>query len=759
MSHNKYALLVYSALALFASACSRIDVALNPDSPTSSPNPTPTPTSTADKKYSIETISNRADLISGGDALVGLNFPEGDGIETLKVVVGNQDVSKKFVLDRPGHATGLIDGLALGPNPIEVHGVNGSGAQITITNHPIGGPVFAGPQIKPWTCTTLENGLGMPLDNQCNVPVKFSYQYQPTGSDPGKYKDYDPANPPTDVATTTTDDGKTVPYIIRIEMGTLDRSIYKIYVLADPSKPWTATAPQKAWNQKWFIAFGGGCGTPHMQTPPTQAGTSFPFGPVETFFGDSAADGEIMQPELLSRGWMAASTGLNTYNQNCNDVVSAESIMMLKEHIIENYGTIRHTVSVGGSGGSSQQHNIAASYPGLLDGIGPSQSFPDVWNMVWDAAECQMLTRYFLTTSPQLWTDLSQQLAVLGKGGLLSCGEFTAMLSDAMDPQNRGPMHVGAAVRFGCLLPPTDTYRPLINPTGVRCSIQDYQNAIWGHGGPNDAAPLPYDNTGVQYGLNALRDGAITPEQFVDLNSKIGGLDNEGEFIAQRSSMDILTATTMHRAGRTTDARHLASVPIIDHRSVTNTSDAEGLTDMHQPFYSFVMRARLDAANGTHANQVFWRFVPNNMDIAAALALDRWLQAVDNDKSALSREQKIIRDKPADITDTCWINSEPVTDEAACEKQYPHAGDARTVSGESLQDNIRKCQLKPLLRKDYKATFTDDQWQRLQAAFPTGVCDWTLPGVGYQPSIPWMSYAKGPGGFPLGAAPTSFSLK
>ena len=44
------------------------------------------------------------------------------------------------------------------------------GAQITITNHPIGGPVFAGPQIQPWTC---EAGA---TDAQCNLPTAYAYQ-------------------------------------------------------------------------------------------------------------------------------------------------------------------------------------------------------------------------------------------------------------------------------------------------------------------------------------------------------------------------------------------------------------------------------------------------------------------------------------------------------------------------------------------------------------------------------------------------------
>jgi hypothetical protein len=706
----------------------------------------------------IVTLSGRADLISGGEALVRIVLPAGADLASLKVRLGSRDVSRLFALREDGSIEGLVTGLAVGRTVLTALLPDGRGARLTIVDHPRGGPIFAGPQVQPWICTTLENGLGPAMDAQCDAPTKVSYLYQPTGSPAGSYKSYDPSKPPSDVATTTTDAGKKVPYIIRVEEGTFDRSIYKIYVLADPTKPWSATSPQQAWDRKLFIAFGGGCGTIHMQAPPTQQGTGFPYGPVEYAFGDPAADGEIQQPELISRGWMTAATGLNTLNQDCNTVVSAEAVMMLKQHIVDSYGTI----GLGGSGGSIQVYNIAAGYPGLLDGIVPSQSFPDLPAMTEDTSDCYVLYHYFTLHSPELWLQPLQQLAVEGKSGPLSCGEFVGTFSDWFDPQNRGAFEAGPAVRFGCDLPPTQTYRPIVNPRGARCSVEDYQNAIWGHGGPTDAAPLPYDNVGVQYGLDALQRGLITPAQFVDLNRYVGGIDNEGNFTSSRSAMSETTARTMYRANQTTYAGGLADVPILDDRSVVNQSQAETLSDMHQPFYSLVTQARLLAANGTDANMVRWLAVPQNMDMDAALAMDRWLQAIANDKSELPRAEKIIRDKPRDLVNTCWVNSSPVTDAKACTQAYPgpaNGGDARIAAGEGITDNIRKCQLKPLNRADYTVSFTAAEWKQLQAAFPAGVCDWTRPSVGYQPSIPWMTFADGPGGTPLGPAPQSSPLR
>ena len=51
--------------------------------------------------------------------------------------------------------------------------------------------------------------------------------------------------------------------------------------------------------------------------------------------------------------------------------------MMVKERFIETVGVPVHTIGSGGSGGAMAQYVIAQNYPGLLDGIIPSATFPD----------------------------------------------------------------------------------------------------------------------------------------------------------------------------------------------------------------------------------------------------------------------------------------------------------------------------------------------------------------------------------------------
>ena len=117
---------------------------------------------------------------------------------------------------------------------------HGSGARVrglvkhlVITNHPDGGPVFSGPQLHPWKC---ESGA---VNKKCAKPREFTYFYKSTDSSKNGFQPYDRKNPPSDVATTTTDRGVTVPFIVRVETGYQDRDQYQIAALFQPGKPWS----------------------------------------------------------------------------------------------------------------------------------------------------------------------------------------------------------------------------------------------------------------------------------------------------------------------------------------------------------------------------------------------------------------------------------------------------------------------------------------------------------------------------------------
>jgi hypothetical protein len=181
------------------------------------------------------------------------------------------------------------------------------------------------------------------------------------------------------------------------------------------------------------------------------------------------------------------------------------------------------------------------------------------------------------------------------------------------------------------------------------------------------------------------------------------------------------------------------------------------------------MRARLDTANGSHGNQIIWTWqggpglfqsiTPDATIAAKSLDLiNRWVLAVKSDRRWwLPQRQKVLLDKPSDAVDACFTGptDTEVTDPAACAAAFPHFADPRIVAGSPLTDDVEQCRLRRPRASDYPGvTFTADQWARLQAAFPQGVCDFRRPGIGTRPSIPWLDYDV-TGGVPLGPPPES----
>ena len=157
---------------------------------------------------------------------------------------------------------------------------------------------------------------------------------------------YDPANPPSDVANTTTDQGKTVPFIVRQERGALDRDEFRIAVLFQPGKPWQPWAPQPGYNSKLVTFHGVSCDTAYEQ----------------------AAAPDVLNVEALGRGFATMSHALNNAGHNCNIATQAESMIMAKERVAERYGPIRYTIGSGCSGGALAQQQVRQRLPGRVPG-------------------------------------------------------------------------------------------------------------------------------------------------------------------------------------------------------------------------------------------------------------------------------------------------------------------------------------------------------------------------------------------------------
>ena len=708
----------------------------------------------------LRVLSGRADLVSGGDALVEIRGAEPGAVQ---VDAGRRDVTSAFARRPGGRLAGLVTGLPVGRTVLTARVPDGSGARLELTNHPRSGPVIAGPQTQPWLCDTEAAGLEPARDASCAAPTRIDYVYKSTRpGGTGGFGAYDPAAPPSDVATTTTDDGREVPFIVRVETGVMDRAIYKVAVLSDPARSWSPWAPQPGWTGKVLWPFGGDCKPFHRQDTPVDP-VPYTIDPDTGGAVNPGADealggifGNGNAPAALARGFMVATSANNKLGSQCNTVVSAEAILMLKEHIAETYGPIRYVIGAGGSGGAMQQQQIASAYPGLLDGLQPLASFPDVWSVVDEAQDCHLLTHYFDAVSPHLWAAAPQRDAVTGTMGQAGC----RVMFDFPVQTGLGPLGGYAGMwldptnAIGCSLPAEQVYDPETNRGGVRCTLPDYMRSIFGRRPSDGFANRPFDNTGVQYGLRALQSGRITAEQFVDLNEKVGGIDIDWRFQAARSVADRPALDVAYRASLVTHGRELAKVPIIDIRGQDNY-------EIHADFHSYSLRERLERANGHHDNQVIFTGAraqvgdPESFQRAFTL-VDEWLERVDHDRSARPLAEKVRRNRPAAAVDTCWFEGRAVTDQATCRALFPYFGDPRIAAGGPLADDVLKCALRPLDRAGYgEATFSDEQWARLRAAFPDGVCDYTRPGAGQRPPQAWMTFAGGPGGRPLGTEPRS----
>jgi Tannase-like family of unknown function (DUF6351) len=699
--------------------------------------------------FEIHALSTRPELVTGGDVLLQIAGPANLNAKTLVVRVNGKDVSGAFkpAADSKG-LVGLVSGLNIGSNAI-VASMRGSKAtaQLTVVNHPITGPVLYSPHQAPFICETQAVGLGAPLDADCSANTKVDYFYRSTsvaaprdnqgdlaaadnangfGGGRGNaaanpFKPLDANGPrPTDVAMTITTEGKTVPYIVRREMGTINRAIYSIAFLHEPGtplpSPWTTAG---AWNGRLVYTFGGGVAAGYHQG--------------RTIGGLNGARGNLEDGQLgdypLAKGYAVAGSSLNVFGTHANDVVSAESMMMVKEHFIEQFGPIKWTVGSGRSGGSMQQHMIGNNYPGLLDAIVPTASFADTLTFQNSMLDCELLD-HAMTTSKQPFTT-EQKTAVSGFSHWDYC-------------TNNKLRYAGVAADINCdatTIPPSLRFDPAKKPDGVRCTYQDALVAVYGKDPKTGFARRPFDNVGMQYGLKAFNDGKINVNQFLDINRLVGGHDINGNIVADRTVADLEALRIAYESGRINDgAQGLAMIPIIDMRPYTEGPGG----NVHDTFNGVIAGNRINAAGGGNrisrvyeANVPIFKAQDDNLDI-----LDKWLAAVARDTAGGSQREKILRNKPAGLTDSCFTAKfEETKDPAKCAAMFPVYANPRIVAGGPATGDVFKCELKPIDKADYKRPVTDAQLAQLRNVFPQGVCDYTKKGVMQRPvSGTWLTY-------------------
>jgi hypothetical protein len=617
----------------------------------------------------ITVVSSRPDMISGGDAL--LDIP-GEGTPTV-------EVDGKALTVTPVDTWWLVAGIPDGPARLEVKRGDTTGA-IDVVGHPIVGPVFSGPHMPLLACTTEDYDLGTAIDADCSAPTKVDYLY------------------PAPTGLTTVAEESAAPtdaeYVVKRERGTINRAVY-----------WIDT-PTKTWNKRLVYRFGGGCGT------------TFGQGGLLGTTADAA--------DFLKLGYAVATATFNTFQTQCNDVLSSETAMMVKEHFIEENGVPVHTIGEGASGGAIQIHLTLQNYPGILDAAVALLPFPDAITIAPGVSDCGLLNNYYKTPAGSPLTP-EQRAAINGHAVPGTCRLWEQSFLEGIRPSD------------GCnaKIPKSEIYDPTTNPDGLRCDLVDANINTLGTDPGTGFANRPLDNIGVQYGLEAVLDQKITVDQFLDLNAAVGGYDVDGKPIPERHEATEESLRIAYAKGRVAQGGgDLEKVPLID---LNIYQDVQG--DIHDRFRAFSLRERLEHS----PNHVIWTRGGTGDVIgniisggggsgnAAVPMLDQWLDA---------------GERPADAIDNCpganntFISGTDIYDTPGpCRDDYPLHDDPRTAAGAPLRNDILKCRLQPVDPGSYGVELSEAQVARLQQIFPDGVCDWTQPGVGQVPlEGTWLTY-------------------
>lgn len=623
-------------------------------------------------------------------------------------------------------------------------------------------------QQQPFICRTVESGLGQPLvDNQdgvghpvrdeegkllgysrnCAIPTQVRYFYY-NGS---TFKSYDPAaEPPADLRTTSWK-GATVPFVVRVEAGTINRFVYTIAMLApQPGGP-------GEWNNRLVYWLRGGVGIGHQQ------GTAM-------WFKEALGSAERrMMPRLLAQGYAVVTSSGNETGVHYNMRLAGETVALTKQHFVRAYGAPRYTVGIGGSGGGVQQYLFAQNQPGLLDAGIPIQSYPDMVTQTIPISDCPLLGQYFREevardpASP--WSQWSRQAWIEGMNA-----------SDSA----RNPL-TGGAGSTECI---TGWRMAMPNVLNPHYKDPRFDLAIKAYGYPDSAfasvkwthwndladlygtdsrgfAPITIDNVGVQYGLEALAQGRIGTDEFLRINACAGSWKEQADFVpwdaggdpfdarnmrrsascrdpagtpAPRRQGDVAAIRKAYASGEVFSGRRLG-IPMIDLRPYL-----EPELNMHNARQAFSARARLEAgAPSEAARQVVW-FTASEAVLADTVmdalgVLDRYLA---DGKPPPGFADKCMDGGGAAIAAGAgvWdgiLNKKPA---GACTRAFPVFSSPRMVAGESIRGDVFKCALKPVATAledgTYPASveFSPPQRAWLARIFPQGVCDYRQEGVG-----------------------------
>jgi hypothetical protein len=739
----------------------------------------------------LSVISSPAAWVSGGDARIRVQAAAGLR-DHLQLWLNGRRVAAAFEAVEGG-LEAVVGGLREGRNRLEVRHARARGLRsvMELVNHPVTGPMFSGPQQVPFVCTTIQGAVGVqPLvdsavppgyrvtdaqgqvigySRQCSIDTMVRYFY---GDAAGVLKPL-PADGsrPADLAPLTLADGRVVDYVVRREVGAINRFLYSIAMLAPFGEDPAAAPDTSAWNRKLVYWFQGGVAIGHSQ---------------------GAVHGGSMNPDLLSRGYAIVHSSGNVTDTHYNMQLAGETAMMTKERFVERYGAPLYTIGLGGSGGAIQQYLIAQNQPGVLDGLLPVQSYPDMVTQTIHVGDCELLEHYMDVTdraNPK-WRVTKNRSLLVG----FNAEEGFARVNDPFAPLKAALGYSSALGATECVpawrgltplamnplygqVPNQQFYEPQSDIAAIRWTHYDDLRNIYGTD-DSGAALTSWDNTGVPYGLVSLKAGQITPAEFLHLNRFVGGWKRPSEMVqetfpffgtgaaeinkalsvpgyfdpwsaknmrlspdglapAPRSRGDLAAQRASYRSGHVFGGR--LTVPAIDHRQYL-----ERELDMHNSHQSFAARERIRQRMGHSANQVIW-FTdtrpgePRASQTLQALAvMDEWLAnmkarpwaGVAGNKPAAAVDSCFDRaGQPMATGDGVWDGILDARAAGTCTQAFPLYRTSRIVAGAPFDGRMYRCALQSVdaaLARGAFAPWVPDAAEaaQLREIFPEGVCDY-----------------------------------
>ncbi|WP_341502372.1 DUF6351 family protein [Gallaecimonas sp. GXIMD4217] len=626
----------------------------------------------------------------------------------------------------------------------------------------------------PFACGGLASGMGQPVvDNQegtgtpvhgpddrllghskdCLMATRVDYFYKPQGQDNLLPL---PATWPNDM--TMLDD---VPFVVRLERGTLNRYIYGIAMLADPKAP---LADARYWNRRLIYQFKGGVGIGKRQ--------------------GKLRMGDLGKRRLaqLAQGYAVIGSSGNITSTHYDLWRAARIASLVKAQFVARYGQPDYTVGIGGSGGAVQQYLLAEIAPDLLDALLPLYSYPDmITQSIW-ALDCELLEYYFdMVSDNPRWQRQEQRTLVEGMAASSRIDHRFRRYDDwsqwlSLKPSRLPPGSTECAASWRGLTPLTNnpTYfhkAYLFTPELARAQRFSYWHDLGHIYGVDQQgyAYRTYDNVGVQYGLAALREGKLTPAEFLHLNAHVGGWKAPGDMARERlwllSGDDDLTRLSLWsdhnmqkvpggpqplKAFLDTDATsirvaprnrgHLPAmqaayhggqvflgrvrVPIIDIRHYLDDE-----LDMHHSFASLSTRTRLQRTLGSSDHQLIWVAEKPFDPVPKALALlDQWLRSGNRPEGAQDacwdKGGRLIA-QGATVWNGAWNGQ---AQQGSCLKRFPAYRSPRDRAGAPLAGDLFKCVLTDvddaIARGFYGQVDMAPYRKLLKKVFPDGVCDY-----------------------------------